>query len=118
MSSTLSVPAFRLNPSSAGALRAAAGFWFTVALIGQVIFAFSTALFYGMTALRGDMVVWNKRLAHGYIAGDPFGNAALIIHIVLAIFIILSGAIQFVPAIRRHAPVFHRWRACFRQPAE
>jgi uncharacterized membrane protein len=109
MSSTLSVPAFRLNLSAARALRAAAGFWFTVAFAGQVVFATSTALFYSMTALRGDMVVWNKRLAHGYTAGDPFGNAALIIHIVLAVLIIFSGAIQFVPAIRQRAPVVHRW---------
>jgi len=109
MSSTLSVPAFRINLSAKGALRAAAGFWFTVAVAGQVIFAISTALFYAMTALRGDMQVWNKRLAHGYVAGDPIGNAALIIHIVSAVLLIFSGAIQFVPAIRLHAPVFHRW---------
>jgi uncharacterized membrane protein len=109
MSSTLSLPEYRTNFSSSGALRAAAGFWFTVAFAGQVIFASSTALFYSMTALRGDVTVWNKRLAHGYTAGDPIGNAALIIHIVSAVLIIFSGAIQFVPAIRRHAPAFHRW---------
>jgi uncharacterized membrane protein len=109
MSSTLSVPAFRTNLSSERTLRVAAGVWFTVAFVGQLIFASSTALFYSMTALRGDMVVWNKRLAHGYIAGDPFGNAALIIHIVLAILMIASGTIQFMPAIRQHAPAFHRW---------
>ena len=62
-----------------------------------------------MTALRGDMVVWNKHLAHGYTTGDTIGNAALIIHLVSAVLIIFSGALQFVPAIRRHAPVFHRW---------
>jgi hypothetical protein len=109
MSSTLSVPAFRMNLGPAGALRIAAGFWFAVAFVGQVLFAFSTALFYSMTALRGDMVVWNKHLAHGYTAGDPIGNAALITHIVSAVFLVCSGTIQFVPAIRRQAPVFHRW---------
>lgn len=109
MSSTLSVPAFRMSLSAEGALRAAAGLWFTVAFAGQMMFASSTALFYSMTALRGDLAVWNKHLAHGYAAGDPIGNAALIIHLVSAVWIILSGAIQFAPAIRRHAPVFHRW---------
>ncbi len=109
MSSTLSVPAFQMNLNGERALRAAAGFWFTVAFVGQVIFASSTALFYSMTALRGDVVVWNKHLSHGYTAGDPIGNAALIIHIASAVLIIFSGTIQFVPAIRRHAPVFHRW---------
>jgi uncharacterized membrane protein len=109
MSSTLTVPAFRINLSADGALRAAAGFWFAVVFVGQLIFATSTALFYGMTALRGDLLVWNKHLAHGYVAGDPIGNAALIAHIVSAVFLIVSGTIQFVPAIRRRAPVFHRW---------
>jgi len=99
--------------SSERALRAAAGFWFTVAFTGQVIFASSTALFYSMTALRGDLVVWNKHLAHGYAAGDPVGNAALVLHVVLAVLITFSGAIQFVPAIRSHAPVFHRWNGRF-----
>jgi uncharacterized membrane protein len=109
MSSTLSVPAFRLNPSAAGTLQAAAGLWFTVAFAGQVIFATSTALFYSMTALRGDMGAWNKHLVHGYTAGDPVGNTALIIHILCAVLVIFSGSIQFVPAIRRRAPVWHRW---------
>jgi uncharacterized membrane protein len=109
MSSTISVPVFRMHVSSERALRTAAGLWFTVAFLGQMVFATSTALFYGMTALRGDMVVWNKRLGHGYAAGDPIGNAALIIHLVSAVLIIFSGAIQFVPAIRRRAPMFHRW---------
>ncbi len=109
MSSTLFVPAFRMNPSAAGVLKAAAGFWFTTAFAGQVIFASSTALFYSMTALRGDVVVWNKHLSHGYVAGQPIGNAALILHIAAAVLIVFSGAIQFVPAIRRRAPVFHRW---------
>ncbi len=109
MSSTLSVPTFRIDLSAERVLRVAAVLWFTVAFVGQVFFASSTALFYSMTALRGDTVVWNKRLAHGYSAGDPIGNATLIIHIVSAVLIILSGAIQFVPVIRRRAPVFHRW---------
>ena len=113
MSSTLCLPAFRMNPTAAGALKAAAGFWFTMAFVGQVIFASSTALFYSMTALRGDTTVWNKRLAHGYTAGDPVGNAALIVHIALAVLVVFSGAIQFVPMIRRRAPVFHRWNGRF-----
>jgi uncharacterized membrane protein len=109
MSSTLSVPMFRMRLSGERALRAASGLWFTVAFVGQMIFVSSIALFYGMTAVRGDMAAWNKRLAHGYAAGDPIGNAALIIHIIAAVLIIFSGAVQFVPAVRRRAPAFHRW---------
>jgi len=109
MSSTLSLPALRINLTAAGALRAAAAFWFTVAFVGQMVFASSTALFYSMTALRGDTVTWNKHLVHGYAAGDTIGNTALIIHLAAAVLVTFSGAIQFVPAVRRHAPVLHRW---------
>jgi hypothetical protein len=109
MSTTISVPVLRPSFSADRALRASAGLWFAVAFLGQMMFAVSTALFYGMPALRGDLLAWNKRLAHGYIVGDPAGNAALVAHIVCAVLLIISGTIQFVPAVRRRAPVFHRW---------
>jgi uncharacterized membrane protein len=109
MSATVSTPGFRLNVTSEGALKLASSAWFIVAVIGQVIFASSTALFYGLTALRGDEQAWNKHLAHGYIPGDPVGNAALAAHLVSAVVIILTGATQFLPQIRRRAPALHRW---------
>jgi hypothetical protein len=95
--------------SADGALQAAAGFWLGVLMIGEIIFAGSTALFYGMTALRGDLHAWNKHLLHGYMPGDATGNAVLIAHIVAAVLVTLSGAVQFVPAIRRRVPRLHRW---------
>lgn len=91
------------------ALKAAAAFWFAVLVIGEIIFAGSTALFYGMTALRGDLHSWNKHLVHGYIAGDPVGNTVLVTHIVAAVLITLSAAAQFIPMIRRRMPRLHRW---------
>jgi hypothetical protein len=109
MSTTWAMPQSRRWISPNFALKAAATFWFGVMVIGEIIFAASTALFYGMTALRGDMHSWNKHLTHGYIAGDHAGNAMLIGHIATAVLVTLSGAAQLVPAIRRRAPKLHRW---------
>jgi len=98
-----------LSSISNSALRAAARFWFVVALMGQFAFAFSVAAFYGLTALRGDFQAWNKVLAHGYEAGATMGNAALAGHILLATVISIAGALQLIPGVRNRFPAFHRW---------
>jgi hypothetical protein len=95
--------------SADAALKFAAAFWFAILVIGETIFAGSTAAFYGLTALHGDLHSWNKHLSHGYIAGETVNNAVLIAHLATAVLIMLSGAAQLVPQIRRHAPGFHRW---------
>jgi hypothetical protein len=109
MSTTFAAPGFHARWNATAALKAAAAFWFVVLVLGQLMFASSIALMYSMTALRGDMHAWNKRLAHGYVEGDTVGNAALMLHIAAAVLVMLSGAIQFLPSIRRRAPVLHRW---------
>jgi len=98
-----------LQKSADSALKAAAGFWFAVVFIGQLLFAFSTASFYGLTAMRGNWRAWNKNMTHGYAPGYHFGNTVVAIHLASAVIIILSGALQLVPLIRKRAPVFHRW---------
>lgn len=92
-----------------GALNRAVQFWFVVTVIGQLVFAFAVASFYGLTALRGDLHAWSKVLAHGYIPGDGVGNLVLAAHLVSAVVIIIAGALQLVPQIRNRFPVFHRW---------
>jgi Predicted membrane protein (DUF2306)/Tetratricopeptide repeat len=91
------------------ALKGAVGFWFAVTLIGQLLFASTVAIFYGFTAARGDLHAWNKLMTHGNIPGEPIGNAVVAVHLLSAVIIILSGAIQIVPKIRKLAPAFHRW---------
>lgn len=91
------------------ALRVSVRFWFAVAVVGQLIFAFTVASFYGMAAVRGDLHAWNKGMAHGYIAGDPIGNVAVAVHLVSAVVVILAGMIQLIPQIRERAPSLHRW---------
>jgi tetratricopeptide (TPR) repeat protein len=91
------------------ALQVAVGFWFGVAVVGQLLFAFTLASFYGMAGARGDLRAWNKGMTHGYVPGDAMGNLAVAMHLVSAVIIIVAGMIQLIPQIRERAPAFHRW---------
>jgi Predicted membrane protein (DUF2306) len=91
------------------ALNAAAGFWFVVVVLGQLVFAFAVASFYGLSAVRGNWQQWNKSMTHGYTPGHPMKNLVVAIHLGSAVIILLSGAIQLIPAIRHRFPSFHRW---------
>src|SRR6476659_1653303 len=98
-----------LQGLAAIALQAAVRLWFAVAVVGQLMFAFTVASFYGMAGLRGDLRVWNKGMAHGYVSGDTMGNFAVGVHLVSAVIVILAGVIQLIPQIRERAPSLHRW---------
>lgn len=91
------------------ALQLAAKFWFITAVVGQWIFASYLILFYGGTALRGELHLWNEELTHGYVAGDFVGNMAVIAHLLLGVIIMVAGPLQLVPQIRARFPKFHRW---------
>jgi hypothetical protein len=90
-------------------LRAAARLWFVAALAGQFVFAISVAVFYGLTAMRGNIQAWNKILGRGYETGATMSNAALVGHILFATVISIAGALQLIPGIRNRFPAFHRW---------
>ena len=109
MSTAVWTTRLELSSIADKALRAAARFWFVVALIGQFAFAISVAAFYGLTALRGNFQAWNKILAHGYESGATMGNAALAGHIIFATVISIAGALQLIPGVRNRFPAFHRW---------
>jgi uncharacterized membrane protein len=89
------------------ALKAAARFWFGVTVVGQLVFAFTVASFYALTALRGDYHKWN--FTNGYVPGLSMGNTAVVMHLASAVIIMLAGAVQLVPQVRNRFPVFHRW---------
>src|ERR1700678_3870977 len=91
------------------ALRAAAGFWFVVAIIGQFVFAASVAIFYGNSAARGNWQGWNFGMSHGYAPGPTLSHLAVVAHLSGAVLIILLGALQLTPQVRNRFPVFHRW---------
>jgi uncharacterized membrane protein len=103
----------RLEPKSVAdsALKAAAGLWFLVAVIGQWTFLYYIVAFYGPSTFTGNFQAWNKNtfLRMAYVPGDTAGNLAFAAHALLAAFIAFGGAIQLIPQIRTRAIALHRW---------
>jgi len=95
--------------SGTAALRMAARLWFLVTVAGQLLFAFTVASFYALTAARGDFWAWNRNMMHGYAAGETASNLVVVLHLFSAVIVILAGALQLVPQIRNRFPRFHRW---------
>ena len=89
-------------------LNLSAASWVVVAVIGQWIFAIYLALFYAGNALIGNIEAWNSRGPHGIVEGDPIGNTAMAIHVLVAMVIMVGGPLQLVPRMRRSFPKFHR----------
>jgi len=99
------------RPLADSALGAAAAFWFFVTLIGQWVFLYYIAAFYGPGAMSGDFASWNSHpfINNAIVAGDAAGNIAFGAHVLLAATIALGGTLQLVPQIRARAIGFHRW---------
>lgn len=93
----------------ATALAAAARFCFLATVAGQLMFAAYIAALYGGAALRGDLPGWNAVMSHGHVPGDGVGNVVTGVHLLLAAIVMLGGALQLVPQVRRHLPRLHRW---------
>jgi uncharacterized membrane protein len=109
MSTAVWTNRLELNSVADTALKAAVRFWFVVMLMGQLVFAFAVASFYGLTAARGDWQAWSKFMPHGYMPGHAMGNGVAAMHVFSAAIIIVAGALQLIPQIRNRFPVFHRW---------
>ncbi|MEO1053279.1 MAG: DUF2306 domain-containing protein [Bacteroidota bacterium] len=92
-----------------GFLKATGKIWFVAAVLGQWIFAYYVAAFYGGSAIQGNLKAWEEVLPHGMIEGDAMGNIALAGHLLLAVIIIVFGPLQFIPKFRKALPKFHRW---------
>lgn len=99
----------RLSAFAASSLRAAAAFWLIVAVLGQLLLAGYVVGFYGRTAVQGRVQEWTRVLSHGLVSGEPFLNAVLVSHLIFVVIIIIGGALQLVPKIRKTWPDFHRW---------
>ncbi len=99
----------RTEKLARASLKYAAALWFTVAIIGQLLFVYYILGFYVLSAIKGNLAAWSDVLPHGYIKGDNAGNAAIITHIFLAASITLAGILQMLPQVRARAPKFHRW---------
>jgi len=99
----------RLDGLAKTSLKYAAMLWFSVAIIGQLLFVYYILGFYVLSAMKGNLAAWSNVLPHGYIKGDNAGNFAIITHIFLAASITLAGILQLIPQVRARAPKFHRW---------
>ena len=107
MSTAVLTNRLELSSVADSALKAAARFWFGVTIVGQLIFAFAVASFYGLTALRGDYHGW--KISNGFVPGVTKANWAVVMHLASAAVIMMAGAIQLVPQVRNRFPRFHRW---------
>ena len=84
--------------------------WFSIAAIGHAIFfAYILAVFYPPIAQSGLYGLEGLHLPAGFREGDTLGNLAAVAHVLLAAIVIGGGPLQLMPAVRRHAPTFHRW---------
>lgn len=99
----------RLSSAADVALRFSAALWFVTAVAGQLIFAVYIGVHYGGTAFQGDFAAWTETMIHGIVTGDPIGNLAVFVHILLAFVITVCGPIQLLPQVRGRWPRFHRW---------
>lgn len=101
----------RPDSAAARALTASAAAWFAAAALGQWVFVYYIASFYGPSSLTGDFAAWrrNTHLIKGYIPGDTMGNLAFAAHALLAGYVAFGGGVQLVPAIRARVPSLHRW---------
>jgi tetratricopeptide (TPR) repeat protein len=107
MSTAVLTNRLELSSVADSTLKAAARFWFAVTIVGQLIFAFAVASFYGLTALRGDYHGW--KISNGFVPGVTKANWAVAMHLASAAVIMLAGAIQLVPQVRNRFPKFHHW---------
>lgn len=96
-------------PKGLGALKFAAFAWWTVVIIGHLVFGAYIIGTYGKATLHGDTGAWNRVWPTGYVPAQPFGNLVVAIHVLLAAVVTICGPLQLVPALRRRLPWFHRW---------
>lgn len=82
--------------------------WFAIAVIGQLIFAYYSAFFYGSAVVEGDLSKWNNVLPHGYTDGEFWPNFTTGTHILFAVIALIGGPLQFIPQIRNKFKRFHR----------
>lgn len=83
--------------------------WGGIILTGQWIFALYILVQFTLPMLTGQLS--ESRYAYmitGYVNGDTFNNALLLLHVVPVMLISLSGTFQLFPVIRKRYPRFHR----------
>jgi len=97
--------------TGAGALNAATMLWFVVTLLGQWVFLYYIAAFYGPPALSGNFEAWNQHpmIDRAFRPDDIAASVAFGAHVALALIIVFGGMLQLVPQIRARVAALHRW---------
>jgi hypothetical protein len=105
------IPPPRSGGAASAVLTGSAVLWFFIIFVGQWLFLYYIAAFYGASVLDGDFSSWakNRFLFKGYVAGDTLGNLTFVAHALLAGYMAIGGLVQLIPQIRTYAPSFHRW---------
>jgi len=114
--STAAAVATAAHPTRSATLRrrwqwldAALVSWLGVAALGQLMFAAYVLAFYGRAATLGQWEQWRDVTPRGHVPGEPLGNLVFGAHLVFTVVVVFGGLIQLVPALRRRAPMLHRW---------
>lgn len=97
------------QPVSLRLLKWSVGTWFTLALIGQWLFAAYVFTFYGGTLIGGQLDRWTEVVTTGVESGRWVSNSAILSHMLLAGIISVVGPLQFIPWIRNRYRTLHRY---------
>lgn len=98
------------RPRARRRLDHAARTWFATAVVGQAAFVLFIVGFFLPPLLQGDPQALNaKPHLTGWVAGDPLGNAHLLMHVFVGALVTASGLVQLLPTVRRRWPAVHRW---------
>ncbi|GGF58046.1 DUF2306 domain-containing protein [Alteromonas lipolytica] len=112
MTDTVSASAFPQTASKEkikSGLSLAVKGWLIAALIGQWIFALYIFKQFALPLINGSIdESMYTYMIRGYINGDTFNNALLLLHVVPVILINLAAFIQFLPGVRQRLPKLHR----------
>lgn len=90
-------------------LTRAGALWLIVALAGQMMFALYVIVVYGGRLLGGEIEAVDGIATQGYVPGDMLGNLMFGLHMMFTVVIIIGGALQLIPVLRRRLPTLHRW---------
>ncbi|MFC3195184.1 DUF2306 domain-containing protein [Marinicella sediminis] len=90
-------------------LNGSAKLWFSIILAGQAMFAFYIVAFYYAATAANEIERFNQVMPAGFIAGEFWGNIAVIGHVLFAAIITVGGLLQLIPAMRNKFPAVHRW---------
>ena len=101
---------YAATPVASPLLPRSARAWFVAALTGQWLFASYILWVLVRPLLAGEGEAVNRiTFITGHVAGDTFGNATLVGHLLAAAVLNLVGLLQFLPWLRRRFPAWHRW---------